>query len=39
MCHTLKGNNVGGVRNTTDYQAIEEVPTRVLIGDSYVSHT
>ena len=38
MCHTFKGNNVGGVRNTTDYPAIEEVPTRVLIGDSYVSH-
>ena len=26
------------VRNTTDYPAIEEVPTRVLIDDSYVSH-
>ena len=38
MCHTFKGNNVGGVRNTTDYPAIEEVPTRVSIGDSYVSH-
>ena len=38
MCHTFKGNNVGDVRNTTDYPAIEEVPTRVLIDDSYVSH-